>query len=66
MDLIELIETAIEDERRAQQKYAEAAKSASDPEIRAFFAQMVREEQAHESRLKNRLLAVKLLGQDKT
>lgn len=61
MDLIKLIEEAIEEEQAAQTKYAQIAAAASDPEIRSFFEQMVREEEMHEMHLRKRLIAIKLL-----
>ncbi|MCL5291697.1 MAG: rubrerythrin [Actinobacteria bacterium] len=61
MGIIDLIESAIEDEQEAQRKYAGAAASAKDPEVKAFFEQMAREERAHERRLRERLIAIKLL-----
>ncbi|MHB0977406.1 MAG: ferritin family protein [Candidatus Aquicultorales bacterium] len=64
MDLVQLIESAIEDEREAQTKYAQAAQEAEDTESRAFFEQLVREEQGHEERLKRRLMAIKLIHGD--
>ncbi len=61
MDLIELIEEAIEDEKRAAEKYRRGAEMAEDPETRSFFEQLVTWEQGHERVLRDRLAALKLI-----
>lgn len=61
LDIKKLIEDAIQEEKEAQKNYQRAADEASDPETRAFFEQLVREEMSHERRLKDRLLAIKLI-----
>lgn len=61
MDLIQLIEEAIEDEKRAAEKYRLGAEMAEDPETRTFFEQLVSWEQGHERILRDRLSALKLL-----
>jgi rubrerythrin len=61
MDLISLIEEAIEDERNAAEKYRRGAELAEDPETRSFFEQLVSWEQGHERILKDRLAALKLI-----
>ncbi len=61
MDMIQLIEEAIEDERRAAEKYRMGAEIAEDPETRTFFEQLVSWEQGHERILRDRLAALKLL-----
>lgn len=61
MDMIQLIEEAIEDEKKAAEKYRLGAEIAEDPETRTFFEQLVSWEQGHERILKDRLAALKLL-----
>lgn len=61
MDLTQLIEEAIEDEKRAAEKYRLGAELAEDPETRSFFEQLVSWEQGHERILRDRLAALKLL-----
>ena len=60
-ELIKTIEAAIEDERKAQEDYKQAAEMAEDPETRTFFEQLVKDEAGHEKVLKRRLAALKLL-----
>lgn len=60
-ELIKRIEAAIEDERQAQADYKIAAEMAEDPETRAFFEQLVKDEEGHEKVLKRRLAALKLM-----
>ena len=60
-ELIKRIESAIEDERQAQIDYKNAAEMAEDPETRAFFEQLVKDEAGHEKILKRRLAALKLM-----
>ncbi|GAW32939.1 rubrerythrin [Carboxydocella sp. JDF658] len=47
---------------RSPKKYREAAAQAADPETRLLFEQLVREEEQHEKRIRERIKAVKLLG----
>ncbi|MFX1465189.1 MAG: ferritin family protein [Promethearchaeota archaeon] len=60
-ELIKKIEAAIKDERQAQIDYKNAAEMAEDPETRAFFEQLVKDEEGHEKVLKRRLAALKLM-----
>lgn len=60
-DIIEFIETAVKMERNNQLKYREMAAKAEDPEIRAVFEQLARDEEAHEKALKDALVAIKLM-----
>lgn len=60
-EFIKTIEAAIEDERKAQEDYKQAAEMAEDPETRTFFEQLVKDEAGHEKVLKRRLAALKLL-----
>lgn len=64
LDLKKLIENAIKEEQEAQKNYQKAADEALDLETRTFFEQLVREEMAHEKRLKDRLIAIKLIQGD--
>ncbi|MHA2061675.1 MAG: ferritin family protein [Candidatus Sifarchaeia archaeon] len=60
-ELIKKIEAAIEDEQQAQVEYKKAAEIAEDPETRAFFEQLAKDEEGHEKILKRRLAALKLM-----
>jgi len=64
LDIKKLIEDAIREEQEAQKNYKRAADEAQDPETRAFFEQLVKEELSHEKRLKERLMAIKLIQGD--
>lgn len=61
LDIKKLIEDAIKEEKQAQENYQRAAEEASDPETKAFFEQLAREEMSHEKRLRDRLMAIKLI-----
>lgn len=61
MDLIKLIEQAIENEREAAAMYRQGADQAEDPETRTFFEQLVKWEQEHERILRDRLATLKLI-----
>ncbi len=60
-ELIKRIEAAIRDEQQAQEDYKKSAEMAEDPETRAFFEQLVKDEAGHEKILKRRLAALKLM-----
>ena len=60
-ELIKKIEAAIKDEQQAQIDYKKAAEMAEDPETRAFFEQLAKDEAGHEKILKRRLAALKLM-----
>lgn len=61
MNLIEALEMAIKDEAEAVQKYRDYAKNAPDPESRLLFEQLAKEENAHHTKLNERLKAIKLM-----
>lgn len=61
MDLINLLEKAIENERQAAAMYRQGAEMAGDPETRTFFEQLVKWETDHERILKDRLATLKLI-----
>jgi rubrerythrin len=61
LELIKLIEEAIEDEKKAAEKYRRGAELAGDPETRSFFEQLVNWEEGHERVLRDRLAALKLI-----
>ncbi len=61
MDVIKLMEEAIEDERRAQEKYRQGTEAAEDPETRSLFEQLAHMEVGHERLLRERLAALKLI-----
>ncbi|MDI6716101.1 MAG: ferritin family protein [Actinomycetota bacterium] len=64
IDIKKIIEAAIEEERKAQVSYQKAADAAQDPETKAFFEQLVKDELSHEKRLRDRLMAIKLIQDD--
>lgn len=61
MDVIKLMEKAIENERKAQEMYREGADAAGDPETRSIFEQLAKWEQEHERILLDRLATLKLI-----
>ncbi|MFA6001267.1 MAG: ferritin family protein [Thermoleophilia bacterium] len=61
MDVIKLMEKAIENERKAQEMYREGAAAAADPETRSIFEQLAKWEQEHERILLDRLATLKLI-----
>ena len=65
MDVITLMEEAIEEERRAHEKYKNGAEAAADPETRSMFEQLARMEESHERMLRDRLSALKLIKGDR-
>lgn len=61
MDVIKLMEQAIENEKRAREMYREGAEAAEDPETRSIFEQLARWEEDHERILRERLATLKLI-----
>ncbi len=61
MNLIEVLEKAIEAEVEAQNVYSNAAKEAQDPELKALFEQLAKAEKEHERILRDKLLVAKLM-----
>ena len=57
--LLAILESAIEDERAAQEKYRRGLDRCADPEACHVFEQLLREEQAHERVLSQRYAEVK-------
>jgi rubrerythrin len=57
--LLAILETAIEDERAAQDKYRRGLQRCADPEACRVFEQLLLEEQAHERALAARYAEVK-------
>jgi len=66
LDVIKLIEDAIEAEQEAVRTYKQGAELAEDPETRTFFEQLVGWEQEHERILKERLATLKLIRGDQS
>ncbi len=60
-ELIRVLEEAIESEKGAQERYRRAIEKATDPEIRIFFEQLIRDEERHEELLRERLKTLKFL-----
>jgi len=58
-DLLGILEEAIADERAAQDKYRRGLERCADPEACEVFAQLLREERAHERVLEARYIEVK-------
>ena len=61
MDIIKVMEEAIEEERRAHEKYKRGAEEAGDPETRTLFEQLAHMEETHERMLRDRLSALRLI-----
>jgi rubrerythrin len=61
VNVIQLIEEAIENERMAAERYRQGAQAADDPETRTLFEQLVRWEEDHERILHERLTTLKLI-----
>jgi rubrerythrin len=57
--LLAILETAIADERAAQQKYRQGLEGCTDPEASRLFEQLLRDEEAHERALSRRYAEVK-------
>jgi rubrerythrin len=60
VDIIEALKKAMGDEERSREFYLKCAEEAEDPESRAIFETMARDEEAHRRILKERLMAIKL------
>jgi rubrerythrin len=60
VDIVEALKKAIGDEERSREFYLKCAEEAEDPESRAIFETMARDEEAHRRILKERLMAIKL------
>ncbi|MEJ2031557.1 MAG: ferritin family protein [Deltaproteobacteria bacterium] len=63
MDIIKAIEEAIEEEKAGIRRYKQMAEQAGDPESKAVFGAMARDEENHYRALKERLTAIKLRRQ---
>jgi len=61
MNLKEALETAVNDEAAARDKYIQLAHEAADPETRLMLEQIAREEANHLKLLNERLKALKLV-----
>ena len=61
MDVIKLMEKAIENEREATKMYRQGAEAAGDPETRSIFEQLDKWEEEHERILLDRLATLKLI-----
>ena len=61
INVIQLIEEAIENEKMAAERYRQGAQAADDPETRTLFEQLVRWEEDHERILRERLTTLKLI-----
>jgi rubrerythrin len=57
--LLLILESAIADERAAQEKYRRGLERCADPEACRIFEQLLREEEAHESALSRRYAEIK-------
>ncbi|MFV2040587.1 MAG: ferritin family protein [Candidatus Hydrothermarchaeales archaeon] len=62
MDIIEILESAIEGEISSKEKYLKLAKEATDPETRAALEQLARDEGNHAQILRDRLTAIRLMN----
>ena len=61
-NIIKAIENAIEDEKAAQENYKQLAESTDDPQAKAMFEQMAKDEANHEKLLRSRLEAISKLS----
>lgn len=61
MDVIALIEKAIQNEKEAAAMYREGADLATDPETRTMFEHLIKWERDHERLLEDRLETLRLL-----
>ncbi|GBE17446.1 rubrerythrin [archaeon BMS3Abin16] len=61
MNIIEILEAAIESEINSKEKYLKLAKEATDPETRAALEQLARDEGNHAQILRDRLTAIRLM-----
>jgi rubrerythrin len=61
MNIIEILEGAIEGEIQSKEKYLKLAKEAADPETRAVLEQLARDEGGHAQILRERLTAIRLM-----
>jgi len=62
MNLVEVLQKAINNEEEAARNYREMASQADDPETRLMLEQIAREEESHFKRLSERLKAIKLFN----
>jgi rubrerythrin len=60
MDLIRILEEAMVGEKKDHEYYRKLAVEADDPESRAVFDTLARDEEKHYQALKERLMALKL------
>jgi rubrerythrin len=60
VDIIEALKKAMEEEEKSREFYLRCAEEAQDPESRAVFETMARDEEAHRRILKERIMALKL------
>ena len=63
MKMVEVFRMAIGEEKKAQKLYGEAAEKATDPDIRAMFGQLVRDEREHERLLREKLEMAERIGE---
>lgn len=61
MNIITVLNTAMEIEKKAAERYREYASNAEDTDIRILFEQLAREEESHFKQLQARLNAYKLM-----
>lgn len=61
MELISIIESAIEDEKNAQIKYRQGYEKAENPQAKAMFEQLIKDEEGHEKYLNQVLKALKMM-----
>lgn len=61
MDAVDLLQEAIDAETKAHERYRSGAEQAEDPETRALFEELARDEAGHRDKLTQRLKSLKLL-----
>jgi len=62
MNLKEALETAVQAEKAAMERYTKLAQEVEDPETRLMLEQIAKEEEGHLKKLKERLKAISLVG----
>lgn len=60
-DVMEILETALKLEQTAQKRYKKGMEASSDPEIKALFEELYRDEVKHEKAIRERIKAIKLI-----
>lgn len=60
-DVLEVLNLALKAEQEAQKRYKKGMEESEDPETKALFEQLYRDEVNHERVIKDRIKAIKLI-----